>query len=330
MTTHIYDRDGPSVIFVSLGMFIIDTIITASGETLDNIIGGAGTFAAIGARICTLPLETGFIVDYGKDTPDQVEQTIDSFTFTTDVRRDQDRHCTRGLNTYVNGMRMFEYLTPKIRITADQLSPKFLASSSFHLICGPQRCLELVDQLRSLRAAQGLSKDFVTVWEPVPDACISRDRALFAQSIRVVTVLSPNSSEAAGILGYEGDFQERTAIERMASGLLDSGARTVIIRCAEQGAYLANEATHGWYPAYYQDPTSVVDPTGGGNAFCGAITAALARKKTFEDAMCYAAVAAALAISQIGLPEVITRDGCELWNGRQISDMLTQYRKRIS
>lgn len=321
----------PRNAFVSLGMFIIDTIITPTGETLTDIIGGAGTFAAIAARMFTSPLETGFIVDYGSDTPDFVENTINSFQFAAEIRRDHTRKCTRGLNTYVDGVRMFEYLTPKIRITGGQLPPAFLASASFHLICGPQRCLEIVEELNALRRASGSSEELITVWEPVPDSCIPEDRALFEQAAKVVDVLSPNRDEAAGILDYGALPKDDNLVERMAKELIKAGARTVIIRCAENGAYLADATTTGWFPAYYQDSSFVVDATGGGNAFCGAIAVSLGQRLTIREAISRAAVAAAVAISQIGVPELVTlEDDSELWNGKEAHEMVLEYQKSIS
>lgn len=323
--------EDPPILFVSLGMFIIDTIITHEGTTLDDIIGGAGTFAAVGSRLFTAPRQTGFIVDYGSDTPSEVEAKMESFGFNADVRRNEKRKCTRGLNTYRGDVRLFEYLTPKIRITGDQLSPAFLRSASFHLICGPERCLELVSQLGQLRSEIGCTAEMVTVWEPVPDACVSKDRKLFDEAMKVVSILSPNKSEAAGILDCRDQLSQPGIVEQMTDELISSGAKTVIIRCSEKGAFLGSPTETAWFPAFYQDQTQVIDPTGGGNAFCGAIAVSLAQQTTISAAMIRATVAAAVAISQIGVPE-LTRDlaGRELWNGRRIEDMMNEYRGRLA
>ena len=80
-------------------------------------------------------------------------------------------------------------------------------------------------------------------------------------------------------------------------------------------------------PAYHRDAKGVVDPTGGGNAFCGGFCVGFVLGKgDFVEAAKYGNIAAAVVIEQFGLPrlETLRNDmdmdgdtglGRELWNG---------------
>lgn len=334
----------PPLLFVSLGMFIIDTIVDAKGVTMDDIVGGAGTYAALGSRIFAQEGETGFIVDYGDDVPSLVESTIDSLGLCLLVRRDGGRRCTRGLNTYRGHTRHFEYLTPKIRITADQLPPHFLRSKSFHLICSPQRCISLVEELRHLRnnggggGEGGVGKRVegpLIMWEPVPDACTPENKADFAKAVKCVDIVSPNLDECAALFGQSVDGprgnQADSVVEELAKLVRGMGVGTVIIRCSARGSYIASESQAAWFPASLTNQDKVVDATGAGNTFCGSYVTALAQGLEIEEAMCRATVAAGLSIQQIGLP-VLSTDlhGKDLWNGQDASALLDAYRRRIA
>jgi len=67
-----------------------------------NIIGGAGTYSAIGARIVSPPpasSRVGWIVDCGSDFPNELRETIASWE-TGVLLRQRDGLTTRGWNGY--------------------------------------------------------------------------------------------------------------------------------------------------------------------------------------------------------------------------------------
>lgn len=84
-----------------------------------------------------------------------------------------------------------------------------------------------------------------------------------------------------------------------------------------------------WIPAYHQDSSKVVDPTGGGNAFLGGLGVALARGENLEDAAAWGSVAASFAIEQVGVP-TLGRDAQrqEVWNGQNPHDRLAELKGR--
>ena len=87
-----------------------------------------------------------------------------------------------------------------------------------------------------------------------------------------------------------------------------------------------------WLPSYYREGEGekVVDPTGGGNTFLGALAVALARGKTVEEACAWGNVAASFAIEQVGVPELgQDTEGRETWNMVRVDERLKEYQERF-
>ncbi|ORY75453.1 Ribokinase-like protein [Protomyces lactucae-debilis] len=266
-----------------------------------------------------------------------MKETIQSFQFDLRARVSSARLCTRGLNTYRQGVRAFEYMTPKIRIMVDDLDDRLAASRSFHLICSPKRCVELVDSLIKRREALGIHIEPWTIWEPVPDACFytPSQRADFDTAMDRVSLVSPNAHELCGILGVgqpPADVQELQHLTQLTRTLSKSCIRLVVraahlgtLHCSQDGEV---HHTHAYFAP--QDAPKIVDTTGAGNMFCGALAVALALDCTLDEAVVRGNVAAALAIEQTGLPVVAESEGVSLWNGRDVQTALTEYRERIA
>jgi sugar/nucleoside kinase (ribokinase family) len=85
-----------------------------------------------------------------------------------------------------------------------------------------------------------------------------------------------------------------------------------------------------WIPSYHQDGDHVVDPTGGGNTFLGAVAVALARGKSYEEAAIWGCVAASFAVEQVGMPTLDRHeDSPETWNGCNVLDRLREFEARL-
>ena len=104
-----------------------------------------------------------------------------------------------------------------------------------------------------------------------------------------------NEHEAAFLLGesVEGVDGALSA----ASELLDLGPRSVVVTVGEDGAVFSSGASveHLTAPS-----VEVVDTTGAGDAFVGALAARLAADAPLEDAVAYAARAGAAAVTKEG------------------------------
>ena len=96
------DGETPDIDFVTLGMFIIDEIEFAT-RTVHNVLGGAGTYSAIGARIVSPRPQSksvGWIVDAGNDFPNELRDVIKSWDTSCLIRDTPWRKTTRGWNGY--------------------------------------------------------------------------------------------------------------------------------------------------------------------------------------------------------------------------------------
>ena len=178
-------------------------------------------------------------------------------------------------------------------------------AKSFHLICSPSRCIELVKGILEAREkliAEGKTqlgnpendrlwpmKPPIFVWEPVPDACVLSELPKFMEALKYVDVMSPNHEELASLFGEMGpdifgaseiDRMEKQCNELLSRGLGKKPA-AVVVRRGARGCYVAQNSRHVWFPAYHRPrdeltgkakrrwKQKVVDPTGGGNAFLG-------------------------------------------------------------
>src|ERR1700694_3368157 len=86
------------------GMFIIDEIYRDDGVQLGNDLpGGAGTYALIGARFFNPPPESkrlSMIIDMGNDFPANTLASIQRLQCSILLRQTPDRRTTRGYNLY--------------------------------------------------------------------------------------------------------------------------------------------------------------------------------------------------------------------------------------
>lgn len=325
--------------FTSLGMFIIDEIYFPT-FSLAGILGGGGTFAICGSRMVLESSESdrcAWIVDIGNDCPDEILKQLKSWNTGGVFRYDSSRRCTRGWNMYGdNDFRDFKYLTPKKRITMSDLKeyPLMSKSKSFHFVCSPTRCIELLRELDQYSP----SNDAVIAWEPIPDCCNPENLQDTLRIISQVDILTPNAAECASFFG-ESEPTDRENCERIAMKFYSSMTKpnsAIVLRCGSLGSLLiiSKIKVVKWFPAYHKkckdnNVNKVIDPTGCGNTFVGAFTTAFVKyDKNFELACIYATLASGVCIEQHGVPNITSdNNGNELWNGISINDRMELYLK---
>lgn len=220
-----------------------------------DVLGGAGSYAALGARLLSPAPDqsrtVGWIVDEGSDFPPAVAGLIGSWSTSALVRRDPARLTTRGWNGYAadGETRAFRYTTPKRRLVASDLAGSpLLRARAFHMVCSPSRCRELVTDLLALRRAEEDPPPRpVIVWEPVPDLCTPEELLNLTNCLPLVDVCSPNHAELAAFMGDTGVDAETgevsaAAVERACEQLLGSmplSSFALVVRAGEQGCYVA-------------------------------------------------------------------------------------------
>ncbi|KAI9739187.1 MAG: hypothetical protein M1834_007400 [Cirrosporium novae-zelandiae] len=344
--------------FCTLGMLIIDEIhYLPPKPPVYDVIGGAGSYAAIGARLHSPPplsRSVGWVVDAGSDFPTKLRQVIKSWDTSCLVRETPGRLTTRGWNGYGDDEeRAFKYTTPKLRLDHTSLSEPLLRSRSFHLICSPKRCIDLVTNILAQREKLNNSSSRpLFIWEPVPDLCVPTELENFYDALHYVDVVSPNESEMRSF--YEsphGNAHDHPLIlqnharDWVTHGIGPDRKGAVVVRRGAQGCSTF-DSSGIWknYPAYHPLETSqnaervnaaVVDPTGGGNTFVGGLAVGLVRGgeqpglQNLEIAIIWASVAASYAIEQVGLP-VISHSihGTELWNRQCVRHRIEAFNRK--
>ena len=156
------------------------------------------------------------------------------------------------------------------------------------VLCQLETPLETVAAVLAHAKGQGA----VTVLDPAPA------RVLPASLLRAVDWLTPNQTEAGVLLGglnFAVDGMDRA---REAAGLLlELGALGVVMKLGEAGALVWDGRKAVEARAFR---VNAVDTTGAGDAFNGALAAALAEGRPMEDALRFANAAAAISVTRAG------------------------------
>ena len=180
------------------------------------------------------------------------------------------------------------------------LSPEWVEASPF-LRSAPAVLAQLEVPLQAVEAAASIAAGlFILNAAPA--------RELPRGLLERVDVLVLNRSELAMLTGVMSERADRVGstarlIEGPGSVVVTLGAKGAVVISrwevtvgAERPAvFSGSEVTHVESP-----PVEVVDTTGAGDAFCGALAASLAGGKTFIDAVTWAVAAGALACSRAG------------------------------
>lgn len=187
----------------------------------------------------------------------------------------------------------------------------------------------------------------------------------FLEACKFVDIVSPNQLELAGFFESEPTLDQ----DRMAEKVLKNGIGRSK-QCENGGILVVRAGSHGCYayqglkklhlPAYHLpvDPEGgtskkVVDPTGGGNAFLGALSMALVRQREVDNhanmgqferetwtkmamqwnkeekiamSLIFASVAAAFAIEQAGMPSLSSGNSYQdTWNDESVETRVSLY-----
>ncbi len=120
-------------------------------------------------------------------------------------------------------------------------------------------------------------------------------RPLSQQLLAMVDVLTPNETETQIITGMPvTDLEEAKAAARK---LLAEGVKAVVITLGAQGALVVTPTRTQHVPGRQ---VKVVDTTGAGDAFSGALAVALAEGQELVKAVAFSCAAAALQVTRLG------------------------------
>lgn len=146
----------------------------------------------------------------------------------------------------------------------------------------------------SERAAEiAKANDTIVMLDPAPA------RPLPSTLLAKVDILTPNKTEAAELSGNVITTPETaiTAAKTLQTQIAEDGLSTVVLTLGEDGLILCTQAQTYHVPAVRTD---VVDTTGAGDAFSGALATSLANGDNLDNAVRFAAEAGAAAVTVLG------------------------------
>lgn len=150
--------------------------------------------------------------------------------------------------------------------------------------------MEIPFPLSMAAASAAKARGVTTMLDPAPASDIP------PEAFRDLDIITPNQTEAEHHTGIRVD--DVPSAQAAAEALLARGVGTAIVKMAEQGVYWASREGSGHVPAY---EVEVVDTVSAGDAFSGALAAALGAGRSMGEAVRYGAAAGALAVTKRGV-----------------------------
>lgn len=274
---------GPkAVVTGSLG---IDSIRTPAGSARD-VLGGAAVYAGLASRIFA---RTGIVSVVGRDFS-YWKQLRGLDVSGVEVR---DGKTFRWSGKYSGAMDEAEHLKVELGVLSG-FSPKlpesYLGAKFFFLgNASPRTQLEVLEQAKRAKPAFR-AIDTGYLW-------ISKSKRLLERAISLADCLVLNDGEARMLTGKQ-------SLIAAAETLSEIGPEYVIIKKGENGALLFCEREGHFFSPSYPVPC-LIDPTGAGDSFGGALTGFLASKGRVTDSLIrrgivYASAVASFTVSGFG------------------------------
>ncbi|MBI4496430.1 MAG: ribokinase [Chloroflexi bacterium] len=140
---------------------------------------------------------------------------------------------------------------------------------------------------RTLQAAQ--ARGCTVIVDPSPADRLTED--LFP----LIDFLTPNPAEARRLTGVTVSSVQDAF--QAGKTLLERGVRTALVKLGDGGCVVVSAGVRGHIPA---PPVTVVDTTGAGDAFAGALAVALIEGRLVADAATFAVAAATFSVKKYG------------------------------
>lgn len=280
---------------VGLGSIIVDDVVNSNGTTQFGQIGGAAPYALTSVSLMGV---TGEIWAFaGENCFSQISKRLQSNAIGTDgliCRGIKQPRAWQLFDESANRTEVFQTPWEDVRNNYPciyEWVPNLECRSGYLFLA--ERVEEYAQVFRKAGAKY-------LIWEP-PDDLINpeRDRDLVVGSLKAVDIVVPNTSEWETLFNINDPYE---LIEMS----LSQGIKIIALRRGENGAILASAQAMIEVPV--EPVRSFVDFTGAGNAFAGALSAAVLNHPDPEspDGLYYlggcASVASAITIESLGLP----------------------------
>lgn len=268
------------------GSTALDTIRTPN-KILKNVLGGAATFASLSASNF---VNTGLIAVVGDDFPKKYQKILSKHldltgfivkkgkTFRYDGKFDNTLSTRETLKTELN---VLEYFKPTVPDKYKKSQFVYLANND------PDQNTNLLKEFDKVKFSMCDTIDF---W-------ISTKRESVIKMIKAVDAVVINDEEAK-LLTKEFN------LIKCAKKIMSWGAKYVIIKKGEHGSLMFFDDVIFPSPGFSLE--DVVDPTGAGDSFAGAMIGYLSSKKStnlseIKKAVVYGNVLGSFAVEKYGI-----------------------------
>jgi sugar/nucleoside kinase (ribokinase family) len=279
---------------VGIGAVFIDDIVLPDGATHMAQLGGGVVHALMGAALWDE--RPGIVALAGHDLPPAIIHRLNAALDTQGLRY-LDIPQIRAWQIFeTDGTRRELYrvkvIDPFIQgAQPHHMPPDYHQSEGYYLLQdfdGIQRWCQTLTGL--------------ILWEPLQQIMQPGNRSKVRECLQdgAITIISPNLTEAQTVYGTHKPTD-------LVNIMLDDGAQIAALRMGANGSLVANHNEQRHIPAIRIEP--IVDQTGAGNAYCGALLVGLTRGRTLLEAGIMGAVAASFCIKHIGPldPDKITK-----------------------
>ena len=291
------------------GSTALDTIRTPT-KILKNALGGAATFAGISSSFFT---KTGLIAVIGKDFPKKYHRILEQYfdlkglsikngkTFRYDGRYNKTFSTRTTLRTDLNVLKNFKPVVPE-----EYKKSKFVYLANND----PEQNISLIKEFDDVKFSMCDTIDF---W-------INTKRSSVIKMFKEVDAVVINDEEAK-LLTKEFN------LIKCAKKIMGWGTKYVIIKKAEHGSLLFYEDAIFPSPGFPLE--NIVDPTGAGDSFAGAMIGYLASKKktdlsSIKKSIIYGNVMGSFTVQKYGL------EGLLKLTKSDIMKRVKQYEKMVS
>lgn len=290
------------------GSTALDTIRTPS-KIIKGALGGAATFAGISASYFS---ETGLIAVVGRDFPKKYYNILakkldlrglkieDGKTFRYDGSYDKTLSTRTTLKTELNVLGNFKPSVPEEYRKSEYV---YLANND------PEQNAHLIKEFDNVKFSMC---DTIEFW-------IAHKKSSVIKMMKTVDAVVINDEEAKLLT------KEHNLI-KCAKKIMNWGAKYVVIKKGEHGSLLFYDDVI--FPSVAFSLEDIVDPTGAGDSFAGAMIGYLAKKRstnlsTIKKAVIYGNVMGSFAVEKYGL------DGILNLKNSQIAKRIKLYEKMI-
>jgi len=290
------------------GSTALDTIRTPT-KVLKGVLGGAATFAGISASYF---IKTGLIAVVGKDFPKKYYNILaknldlrgfkvdNGKTFHYDGSYDETLSTRTTLKTELNVLENFKPTVPEEYRKSEYV---YLANND------PKQNAELIKEFDNVKFSMC---DTIEFW-------IAHKKLSVIKMIKSVDAVVINDEEAKLLT------KEHNLI-KCAKKMMNWGAKYVVIKKGEHGSLLFYDDVI--FPSVAFSLEDIVDPTGAGDSFAGAMIGYLANKRntnlsTIKKAVIHGNVLGSFAVEKFGL------DGILNLKKSQIEKRVKHYEKMV-